>query len=69
MSAMDYLTTKEVAEMFGASQTTISNQARRGDIVGAVRINSRMWLIPTDAIKTLRINYNKTPKKYIKKEG
>ena len=64
-----YLTTKEAAEMLGTTQATIANQARRGDIKGAIMINSRLWLIPEEAIETLVIDHSKSPNKHTKKEG
>lgn len=47
---MEYLTTKEIAEVWNVSPRRVQILCKEGRVKGAI-IKGKMWLIPSDAKK------------------
>lgn len=45
-----YLSSQQVAELFGISAHTVSRKCRSGELSGAVRVG-KLWRIPADSVE------------------
>ena len=61
---MDYLTVKEVGEMWGITGRMVTYYCEAGRIDGAIK-KGNLWLVPSDAEKPVDGRY----KKSLKNEG
>lgn len=50
---MDYMTPKEAGASWGITERRVQALCNNGQVAGAKRLGSKMWLIPKDASKPI----------------
>jgi excisionase family DNA binding protein len=50
---MDFLTTKEAAELWKVTERRVQVLCKAGQIEGAMRLGGKIWVIPKDASKPI----------------